>query len=111
MSNECESESCSTESCESSSSKCGCGSDCCGGDPIECGIGMWHGSFFQALKAAQVDALKAKIQKAWGAKLDKAADAVLEAMGAQWQAALVKGQAESQLREKLSALWQQEGRK
>ncbi|MBI4342794.1 MAG: hypothetical protein HY599_05455 [Candidatus Omnitrophica bacterium] len=66
---------------------------------------MWSCSFFQALKAAQVDALKAKIQKAWGSKMDKAADAVLEAMGVQWQSMLAQATAKSALREKLQNLW------
>ena len=66
---------------------------------------MWTGSFFQALKAVQVEALKAKIQKAWGAKTDKAADAVLEAMGIQWQSMLAQTNAKSDLQEKLRGLW------
>ena len=68
---------------------------------------MWTGSFFQALKAVQVEALKAKIQKAWGAKIDKAADAVLESMGAQWQSMLSQSKASSDLRQRLSSLWQE----
>ena len=88
------------------SSRCPCGSDCCGGDPIECATGMWTGGFFQAMKAVQIDLLKAKIQKAWGAKMDKAADAVLEAMGAQWQSMLAEAQAKSGLRERLRDLWE-----
>jgi hypothetical protein len=70
---------------------------------------MWSCAFFQAMKQVQVDLLKPKIQKAWGAKMDKAAEAVLEAMGVQWQSMVAQGQAKAQLREKLSALWQ-EGR-
>ena len=106
---------CGTGGCETEQSSCGsgaksccpCGSSSCSGDPIECGVGMWTGSFFQAMKAAQVEALKAKIQKAWGAKMDKAADAVLEAMGAQWQSMLAQSRAGSDLRQRLSALWQE----
>jgi hypothetical protein len=51
-----------------------------------------------------VDILKQKIQKAWGAKLDKSADAVLEAMEAQWNAALTQGKAEIDLKEKLTRI-------
>lgn len=68
---------------------------------------MWSCAFFQAMKAAQVDLLKAKIQKAWGAKMDKAADAVVEAMGVQWQSMLAQAGAQAGLRERLRGLWQE----
>ena len=70
---------------------------------------MWTCAFFQAMKEVQIDLLKAKIQKAWGAKMDKAANAVLEAMGAQWQSMLAQSQAKTGLRERLRSLWE-EGR-
>jgi len=70
-------------------------------------MGMWVGSFFQAMKAVQVDFLKAKIQKAWGPKMDKAADIILEAMGAKWQAVVAEAQAKADVRSKLQALWQE----
>ncbi len=113
MATECgtQSGSCSESASEAQGSfRCPCGSDCCGGDPIECATGMWTCGFFQAMKEVQVDLLKAKIQKAWGAKMDKAADAVIEAMGAQWQSMLAQAQAKSGLRERLRNLWE-EGRK
>jgi hypothetical protein len=77
---------------------------------MDCAIGMWTGSFFAAMKSIQVDLLKAKIQKAWGPKMDKAADAVLEAMGAQWQAMLAKAQADATLRERLETLWSEKSK-
>ena len=61
------------------------------------------------MKQAQADLLKAKIQKAWGSKMDKAADAVIEAMGVQWQSMLAQAGAKAELKDKLAALWQ-EGR-
>ena len=108
MSSTCEtSGACETEAseCQSSESRCGCGSQRCGGDPIECATYLWTGSFFAAMKQAQVEVLKAKIQKAWGAKMDKAADAVLEAMGVQWQSMLAQGQAKADLKSRLHSLW------
>ena len=113
MSSQCETSagSCETESeCCPSKSACPCGTPGCSGDPMDCATGMWSCAFFQAMKAVQVDLLKAKIQKAWGAKMDKAADAVLEAMGVQWQAMLAQTKAKAQLRARLSELWQ-EGQK
>lgn len=94
-------------SCGSSRSDCRACGTACGGDPIECGIGMWSGSFFHAMKAVQVDILKAKIQKAWGSKMDKAADAVIEAMGAHWQSMLAQAKAKAELHERLRSVWQE----
>ncbi len=92
------------------SGRCPCGTEGCSGDPINCAAGMWTGSFFQALKQAQVELLKTKIQKAWGAKMDKAADAVLEAMGVQWQSILAQSKAKADLQERLQRLWQEGGK-
>ena len=106
---------CSTGSCETSgesqagSSRCPCGTNC-GGDPTECAIAMWTCAFFTAMKELQVELIKGKIQKAWGSKMDKAADAVIESMGTQWQSMLAQSQAKAGLRERLHSLWQ-EGRK
>ena len=112
MSGQCESGSCETdassqECCPTSGKGCPCGTAGCSGDPIDCAAGMWSGAFFAAMKEAQVELLKAKIQKAWGAKMDKASDAVLEAMGAQWQSMLAQAQAKASLRERLQSLWQE----
>lgn len=110
MSGECSTSACETprsaEPCGSETrGGCPCGTSGCSGDPVDCAAGMWTCSFFQAMKDVQVDLLKAKIQKAWGAKMDKAADAVLEAMGVQWQSMLAKAQAQAEVRERLRSLW------
>ena len=113
MGGECASGSCTT-GVETGASGGSCaGGSCpachtaCGGDPIACAYAMWTASFFQAMQAAQVDALKAKIQKAWGAKIDKAADIILEAMGVKWQSMLAEAKVKSDVRERLSRLWQE----
>ncbi len=100
-------------SCESSSGgssmeiKCpGCGQASCS-DPVSCGTAMWTCSFFQAMKAAQVDILKAKIQKAWGPMMDKAADAALDSMGVMWQSIMAQAKAKDDFRAKLQKLWQE----
>ena len=115
MSGRCESESCETESsshesCPTSGKACPCGTPGCSGDPIDCATGMWSCAFFAAMKQVQADLLAAKIQKAWGAKMEKAADAVIEAMGVQWQSMLAQANAKAELRERLQSLWQ-EGKK
>ena len=115
MAGRCESGSCETESssqerCATSGKSCPCGTPGCSGDPIDCATGMWSCAFMTAMKQVHVDVLKAKIQKAWGAKMEKAADAVIEAMGVQWQSMLAQASAKAELRERLHGLWQ-EGKK
>ncbi len=99
----------SASGCESKGG-CGCGSQGCGGDPIDTAAGMWAGAFFQAMKQAQVELLKGKIQKAWGAKMDKAADAVIDAMGTHWQSSIAQAKAKADFKEKLRGLWQEGGK-
>ena len=113
MAGSCEGGSCEvsgvsvTEKCGESSCQvqCDCGSDC-GGNPEACAEAMWKAAFFPALRSAQVEVLKEKIKRAWGPRLEKAADIILEAMGAKWQAAIAEAQAKEQVSEKLRALWQ-----
>lgn len=112
MSGRCDSGSCDVETssqdcCPTSGKGCPCGTPGCSGDPIDCATGMWSCAFFTAMKEVQVDILKQKLQKAWGPKMDKAADAVLEAMGVQWQSMLAQAGAKATLRQKLSSLWQE----
>ena len=99
-----------TGACETASgpqgkceSKCPCGG-ACGGDPMVCKMNMWMCSFHEAKKAVEVDILKAKIQKLWGAKLEKEATVVLEAMEAKWKSMQAVGQFKEQLREKLEQI-------
>ncbi len=112
MASECSTGSCKTDTDSCGSSSCGSSGDCCkacntacGGDPIACATAMWSCGFFTAMKEVQVDILKSKIQKAWGQKMDKAADAVLEAMGVQWQSMLAQVKAKGDLQSKLRTLW------
>lgn len=83
--------------------QCHCGGGC-GGDPIACKMHMWGGSFFEAMKAAQVEILKAKIQKSWGPKLEKEANAVIELMEAMWTSKLAVEQAKTELKAKFQEL-------
>ena len=99
-----------TQTCESTSSapaqnpsKCYCGG-VCGGDPIICAMHMWGASFFEALKQTQVEILKAKIQKAYGPKLEKEANAVLETMGTTWESMLAMQKAKADLKAKFQEL-------
>ena len=82
--------------------------ECCGMSecacPLETSIGLWKSAFFQAMKETHVEVLKEKIKKAWGDKLDKQADAVVEAMGIQWQSWLAAGKSKLDLKEKIAKI-------
>lgn len=75
---------------------------CC---PIEMAVEKWSGSFCQAMTEVQVEILKGKIKKAWGAEMEKVGDAVLEAMGAQWHAMLSKAKAHVDLKENIKKVF------
>ncbi len=95
---DCEKESC----CETKQSF---ESECKSGKPAWCPIEMaaqkWSSSFCQALSEVQVEILKQKIKKAWGAEMEKVGDAVIESMGVQWQATLSQAKAHVDLRENI----------
>ena len=100
--------SCGTSSGRGSAPRCpGCGESSCA-DPVSCGTAMWTCAFFEAMKAAQVEILKSKIQKAWGPMMEKAADAALESMGVMWQSIMAQSKAKEAFRTKLQQLWQKD---
>ncbi len=104
MNKECNNESC----CNTGSSSSSQASECCPMEscdcPIEMAEKMWKGAFFEALTEVKKEALKERIRKAWGANIDKSADAVLETMGTIWQAKVASGKAKYDLKEKLARI-------
>ena len=102
--------SCETGKCESEGEVETClvekslSESCC---PVEKSVGLWTSAFFQAMKEAQVEILKQKIQKAWGSLLDKEGDAVIAAMGAHWRALLTQAKAQADLRETIKRIYEQ----
>ena len=94
---ECESKPCPSTAPEE---KCACGGGC-GGDPVTCAMLMWKCTFHTAMKEVMVDIMKAKIQKSFGAKLEKGADAVMSAMEVKWQAKMAMAKAKMDLKEKM----------
>ena len=91
-----------TGSCDTGKSETECktpaSKDCC---PIEMAAQKWSGSFCQAMTEVQVEILKQKIKKSWGAEMEKVGDAVIESMGAQWHAMLSQAKAHVDLRENI----------
>jgi hypothetical protein len=72
--------------CHCGCNSCSCGTGCQCGTKCPCGCGsdkpcaahMWMEALHEAKKEVMVEILKEKIQKAWGPKMEKTADAVLE---------------------------------
>ncbi len=96
-----------TGSCETSSNpqtecKTGLSGSCC---PIEMAVQKWQDSFCQAMTEVQVEILKQRIKKGWGAEMEKIGDAVIEAMGAEWHAMLSKAKAHVDLRENIKKVF------
>jgi len=83
--------------CESKKSACGC--------PIDKAVGMWECAAHKAWKEVHVDLLKTKIMKAWGPQMEKTADAVIEAMGIEWQAMMTQGKAKTDLKQKIASIF------
>ena len=112
MGNDCSSGNCETSACETSgcdsSKSCKMCNSACGGDPVACATAVWSSAFFAAMHQVQIELLKGKIQKAWGPKMDKAADAVVESMGVQWQSMLAQSKAKCDFQSKLRALWSEQ---
>jgi hypothetical protein len=80
---------------------------CC---PIEKAAQKWSESFCKAMSEVQVEILKAKIKKSWGADMEKVGDAVIESMGAQWQAMLTGAKAHVDLRENIKNVFLSRGK-
>ena len=74
-------------------------------NPVEMGAVIWQKAFFKAHLEFMAEKLKKKMEAAWGPVTDKAADAVIERMGSQWQAMVQQAMAEQTFREKLTKLY------
>lgn len=80
-------------------------------DPVEMGALIWQKAFFKAHLELMEEKLKKKIDAAWGPMTDKAADAMIERMGSQWQAMVQQATAEQIFREKLTKLYSEGDKK
>lgn len=94
------SHSCQNGSCESKQVS-GC--------QVERSLAMWECASHKAWKEVHIDLLKSKILKMWGPQMERSADAVVEAMGIEWQAMLTHGKAKEELQEKITKIFS-EGR-
>ena len=96
--------------CSSSGERESCGHNDCEtrkatGCQVDQAVEMWTCAGHQAWKEVHVDLLKAKILKAWGPQMEKTADAVIEAMGLQWQAQMAQGKAKADLKQTIASIF------
>jgi hypothetical protein len=83
----------------------GCGHGSIGmqvSDPVTMSQTMFQKAFFKALFDVKVEKLKKKIEEKWGSNLDQAAEAVVEALGKEWEALGSTAQAKQELYNKLA---------
>lgn len=98
---------------------CACGSDkpyeqCCGCetmDPIQHAMMAWHKAFFAAHHEAMAERMRKRIESTYGPTMDKAADAVFEAVGKVWTSILTQSEAKKELASKLQKIFSETGRR
>ena len=112
---ECTAESCKMEGAE----VCACSSDkpyeqCCGCetmDPVQHTMMAWHKAFFAAHHEAMAERMRKRIESTYGPTMDKAADAVFEAVGKVWTSILTQSEAKKELASKLQKIFSETGRR
>ncbi len=106
---ECTDGTCKIESIE----PCTCGSSksyeqCCGCDtvdPVEHAMMAWHKAFFAAHNDAMAERMRKRIETSYGPVMDKAADAVFEAIGKVWSSMLTQSEAKKEVASKLQKIF------
>ncbi|NJK77941.1 MAG: hypothetical protein HC944_03165 [Nanoarchaeota archaeon] len=80
-------------------------------DPIQHAMMSWHKAFFAAHHDAMTDRMRKRIEAAYGPTMDKAADAVFEAMGKMWSSMLTQAEAKQEVALKLQKIFSETNRK
>ena len=80
-------------------------------DPFEMVMHMWYKASFKAYSELMIEKLKKRIEAANGPVMDKAADALMESIGKEWQAMIQKSSAKRELHEKLAKIMSESGQK
>lgn len=112
---ECTAETCKMEETES----CACGSNrsyeqCCGCetmDPIQHAMMAWHKAFFAAHHDAMTERMRKRIETTYGPTMDKAAEAVFEAVGKVWSSILTQSEAKKEVASKLQKIFSETNRR
>lgn len=106
-----------SNNCNDNASKCATecddNNDCCDDIlnapcPVEMDVKMQTKAFFAAMQCAQTEIIKKKIIAAWGDKMEKKADAVVEAMGKIWMSKIGHASAQCELKEAIKGIYQED---
>jgi hypothetical protein len=71
----------------------------------------WHKAFFAAHHEAMAERMRKRIEASYGPTMDKAADAVFEAVGKVWSSMLTQSEAKKELASKLQKIFSETGRR
>jgi hypothetical protein len=74
-------------------------------DPIQHAVMSWHKAFFAAHHDAMTERMRKKIESAYGPSMDKASEAVFEAMGKMWSSMLTQSEAKNEVASKLQRIF------
>jgi hypothetical protein len=80
-------------------------------DPIQHVMMAWHKAFFAAHHEAQTERMRKRIEATYGPTMDKAADAVFEAIGKVWGSMLTQSEAKKELASKLQKIFSETSRR
>jgi hypothetical protein len=71
----------------------------------------WHKAFFAAHHDALTERMRKRIEATYGQTMDKAADAVFEAVGKVWSSMLTQSEAKKDLASKLQKIFSETSRR
>jgi hypothetical protein len=80
-------------------------------DPIQHVMMGWHKAFFAAHHEAMAERMRKRIDTTYGPTMDKAADAVFEAVGKVWSSMLTQSEAKKDLASKLQKIFSETSRR
>jgi hypothetical protein len=80
-------------------------------DPVQHTMMAWHKAFFAAHHEAMAERMRKRIESTYGPTMDKAADAVFEAVGKVWTSILTQSEAKKELASKLQKIFSETGRR
>lgn len=80
-------------------------------DPVQHAMMAWHKAFFAAHHDAMAERMRKRIESSYGPTMDKAADAVFEAIGKVWSTMLTQSEAKKEVASKLQKIFSETNRK
>jgi len=76
-----------------------------GGCSVQRSMDMWMCASHKAWREVHSDLLKTRILQKWGPQMEKTADAVVEAMGIEWDARQAQEKTKSSLKDRIAEIF------